>query len=182
MAVFAVLTIGFFANAVPAFVSEVLRIRVLPFPLDCGRRFFGRRIFGNHKTFGGALFAIYAAGVFAENLHGIELRYGIPFGAVDALGEAWGPAMFRAFMLGVGVVAGDLAGSLVKRRIGLADGRQAYLLDWGDWIVGALVAAMLIGITLPSWPIVLSIAGGFLVLAAVCDTGARRLGIRRSST
>lgn len=180
MAIAAVLMIAFIANAAPAFVFETLRLRPLALSLDGGRRLFGRRVFGSHKTLGGAILALYAAGIAAENLYSIELRYGIPFGAVDAFGEAWGPAMFRAFALGVGVVGGDLVGSFVKRRIGLGEGQQGYVLDWGDWIAGALVAAALSGIAFPSWPVVGGVAFGFLMLQAVCDFAARRLGVRRS--
>jgi hypothetical protein len=114
------------ANATPALIGLLVRMlpgdRRMP-PLDGGRCLAdGRRVLGPSKTWPGLGAALAAASVCAV-----------------LLGWPW------TLGLGVGAAAmtGDLAASLIKRRLGLESGTAAPLLDE---VPESLLPALLVGL------------------------------------
>lgn len=128
-------------------------------PLDQNIRFIdGRRLLGKGKTAKGFAFAVLV-GTFT--------------GAV--LGYIGGDIYARtllAFVLSFGAMAGDSAGSFIKRRFDVKPGQAAPLLDQWDFVLSALFFhwAFLpwIAIPLPSGTGILAI----LVLTALLHVGA----------
>jgi CDP-2,3-bis-(O-geranylgeranyl)-sn-glycerol synthase len=89
-------------------------------PLDMGRRFIdGRRILGEGKTIRG-----FGCGLIA----------GSTIGALQ--GVPW-----LGFLLALGALLGDLAGSFIKRRLGISRGEAVPGLDQLYFVVGALLLA-----------------------------------------
>ncbi len=119
------------ANMAPVFAS---RINFLDYPADFGFKIYGKRIFGEHKTFRGFFFGILAsiAVVFLQYiLYNFEFfRYLslIDFDSVNFL--AFG------FLTGFGVLFGDLIGSFVKRRFDFKPGKSLFFLDQTNSIIG----------------------------------------------
>ncbi|MFB6304459.1 MAG: CDP-2,3-bis-(O-geranylgeranyl)-sn-glycerol synthase [Haloferacaceae archaeon] len=112
-------------------------------PIDGGRTWRGRRLLGDGKTWRGT-----AAGVTAGVALALLLDAGR--GAVSAaLGVAL-PAfpLPAAVGLAVGAMAGDVAASFLKRRLGRARGAAVPLLDQLDFVAGALACAALLA---PAW-------------------------------
>jgi CDP-diglyceride synthetase len=127
----------------------VLKLDLLPrlrrSPMDFGNTFRGRRLFGDNKTWRGALVTIgtttlaawLLARVSACCWHLPELT---PFASAHPL--AWG------LLLGTGYIAGELPNSFAKRQIGIAPGasgqgfpgRVFWVVDQIDSLVGMLVA------------------------------------------
>ncbi len=104
------------ANGVPVLVSRLVRRR---HPIDMGRVFRdGRRVFGEGKTWEGLVCAV-ACGTLS--------------GAVLD-----GHSLYGAFVLSLGAMLGDLAGSFVKRRLGIERGGRAPLLDELGFVVASL--------------------------------------------
>lgn len=108
-------------------------------PIDGGRTHNGRRLLGDGKTWrgtaGGTLSGIAVA--LALNVVGPLLPGPLPTfpaGAVVAL-----PA---------GAMGGDIAASLIKRRIGRERGAATPGLDQLDFVVGALITT---AVVVPSW-------------------------------
>lgn len=105
-------------------------------PLDFGRTFVdGRRILGDGVTIRGSTLGVLsglAAGVFMAYL---ENLFGTP-----QLQEK----LLLAFLLSFGAIAGDAAGSFIKRRLGFERGAPAPLLDQLNFVVGGLVFASLV--------------------------------------
>jgi CDP-diglyceride synthetase len=102
--------------------APVLALDLLPSlkrPLDGGRSFRGTRVFGDNKTWRGAI--VMTAGVLAATL--ILSRWDWYWSKLPGEIESAGPVVF-GLVLGVAVVAGELPGSFVKRRLGIAPGRQ----------------------------------------------------------
>ena len=101
-------------------------------PLDRGIRLWdGRRLFGGGKTVRGTL-----AGLLCGMLYQIGLNL--------ALQRQLDAGLLLAFFLSFGAVSGDLAGSFIKRRIGIESGESAPLLDQLDFAIGALFLATLV--------------------------------------
>ncbi|MBI3412626.1 MAG: CDP-2,3-bis-(O-geranylgeranyl)-sn-glycerol synthase [Candidatus Aenigmarchaeota archaeon] len=96
----------------------------------------GRPIFGGGKTFEGfflGVFAGTAAGFLqnsAQNLYGLQVS-----AAINPL---------SAGIIAFGALIGDLAGSFIKRRLGLKRGAPVPVLDQLDFVAGAIFFASLI--------------------------------------
>ena len=106
-------------------------------PVDLGRNLKRHRIFGPGKTFKGAFVGILAGTIVgaAETLLAPSINaYAANFGVVF-------PTMtfFVGFMIALGAVVGDMAGSFLKRRLNLERGAKVPLLDQLDFVIGAIV-------------------------------------------
>lgn len=120
---------SYFANSVPVVLGGGL-------PIDRGKSHSDRRrIFGNGKTVRG-----FFAGIFAAIL----------VGAVEALalsGTSWdifgtSPTyVYAGFLLGLGTMIGDLVGSFIKRRQGVAQGKPSFLMDQLLFLAFAILLA-----------------------------------------
>ena len=152
----------------PVLHSPVLALDLFPSlkrPLDGGRSWRGARIFGDNKTWRGALFM--TSGVLLATLALWQWpwwRGRLPGDVRDA-----GPLLVGV-LLGLGTVLGELPNSFLKRRIGLAPGQQRRsvsgvlltVLDQGDVVLGILV--LLAPVWLMSVP---QLIAAFVVVAAV---------------
>jgi CDP-diglyceride synthetase len=158
---------------VPVLGAAVLHAPVLTFdlfqslkrPLDLGAKFRGRRLFGDNKTWRGALF-MTAGVVFAVALLSLWPWYWhkLPDGIQDA-----GPWVY-GLLLGVSVVVGELPNSFLKRRLGIAPGAQRRtitgvlltLYDQGDFVLVVWVVLLPIWVMSPVQALVV-----FLVVSAL---------------
>jgi CDP-2,3-bis-(O-geranylgeranyl)-sn-glycerol synthase len=148
--------------------APVLRfdlLRGLKHPIDGGRTFRGRRVFGDNKTWRGALVMLSGAIIATVLLSEIRAYWTL----LPMPIQLAGPWRF-GLLLGAGAVLGELPNSFVKRQLGVAPGGRASSLrgvllaiyDQGDFV--PVVWAMLT----PIWIIPPAHAAlAFLVLVAV---------------
>lgn len=132
----------------------VLRRDLLPglraMPMDGGATFRGRRVFGDNKTWRGALVTITSTAITALLLAAINdafLHWSVlvPFAQQQPL--AWGA------LLGTGYIIGELPNSFIKRQLDIAPGamgkgatgRFFWVMDQLDSLAGMLL------IVLPIW-------------------------------
>ena len=131
-------------------------------PLDGGRTWRGARLFGDNKTWRGALFM--TTGVWLATIGLWQWpwwRGQLPAEVRDA-----GPVLV-GLLLGLGTVLGELPNSLLKRQLGVAPGTQRRtaaglaltVLDQGDFVIGIWV------LLLPVW--VMSVPQALLAFAVV---------------
>ncbi len=121
---------AYFANSGATLARGKLR-------MDFSRNFFdGRPIFGGGKTFEGFSFGVALGAltgffqILLQNFYGANFYF-----QMSPLSGA---------LLGFGALSGDLAGSFVKRRLGLKRGSPALLLDQLDFVAGAIFFASMI--------------------------------------
>jgi CDP-2,3-bis-(O-geranylgeranyl)-sn-glycerol synthase len=93
-------------------------------PIDFGKKFMGKPLFGKHKTIKGT-FSGLAAGIL------ISLAESLLFNNLLATGIA----------LSVGTMLGDLLGSFIKRRMELKEGHSVFLMDQYLFLAVALLLA-----------------------------------------
>jgi CDP-diglyceride synthetase len=131
--------------------APVLRWNLAPGlnrPLDLGVRFRGRRVFGDNKTWRGAI--VMFSGTLVATLLLTRwpwFRHRLPDDVRDA------PPLLYGALLGAGVVLGELPNSFMKRRLGIDPGarRRSFpgmaiaVLDQGDFVLGSWV------LLLPIW-------------------------------
>src|SRR2546423_10622231 len=107
-------------------------------PIDGGRTLRGRRLFGDNKTWRGAL--VMGGGVFAATLS--LTRYAWYRERLPAPVREMSPRLLGV-LLAAGTVAGELPNSLMKRQLDVAPGAQRgsaagialSLLDQGDFVL-----------------------------------------------
>ena len=101
--------------------------------MDFGRNFIdGKRVFGNNKTFRGFFFG-WAVGF------GVGLVEGLVFGFDNY------PVLFSV-LIPLGALLGDLTGAFIKRRLNIAPGGLLPVVDQIDFVAGAVVFALPLGL------------------------------------
>lgn len=137
--------------------------RPLAIPLDAGRTWRGRRVFGENKTWKGFAVMVPAVGTAF-----VALAFGLGLGAADARG-LWPLSLTGYFLLGcwsgLGYMLLELPNSFVKRQLDILPGsppRQplaraiCFFVDQADSVVGALLALIVfVPVPLLTWVIIL---------------------------
>lgn len=132
-------------------------------PLDQGKNFIdGKRIIGNGVTIKGFIIGTML-GTILGIIQGLLIGnfiYGLILG----------------FLLSFGALVGDAIGSFIKRRLNIAQGRPAPILDQLDFLFGALLfASVYIHIT---WMTILITAVITFIVHIVSNIIAYILGIK----
>jgi len=110
------------ANAVPVLAGGGLA-------MDFGKNFFdGKRVFGNNKTFRGFFFG---------------LAVGVAIGSVECM--LFGYPLLFILLTPLGALLGDLTAAFMKRRLGIAPGGMFPIVDQVDFVVGAIVFTLPLG-------------------------------------
>jgi CDP-2,3-bis-(O-geranylgeranyl)-sn-glycerol synthase len=114
-------------------------------PLDFGRSWRGKRIFGDGKTWRGLVGGVLVGGLMGM----VQLLVAAQVDPVGGLGFGSFPANAAlVFVLALGSMLGDAGGAFIKRRLGLTRGAKAPGLDQYNFVAGAFVLSI---IFFPSW-------------------------------
>lgn len=97
-------------------------------PIDFGKTFRGKALFGKHKTIRGFVF-----GMLSGVLIGALLSLALPF--MFIIGIA----------LSLGTLLGDMFGSFIKRQMGHKEGKDVFLMDQYLFLIFALLFAFPFG-------------------------------------
>jgi CDP-2,3-bis-(O-geranylgeranyl)-sn-glycerol synthase len=102
-------------------------------PMDRGKEWRGRPIFGKGKTWRGFIGGSLIGWIVGIIMVAIYSPYGN------------GPsALLPPFTLSLGALLGDLGGSFIKRRIGIERGEPAPVLDQLDFVAGSLLFTLIL--------------------------------------
>lgn len=164
------------ANGLPPILARLPLIRDWNLPLDFGRSWRGKRLFGEHKTWRGLL-----GGTAAGALIGILTYYiqpdSMPLQAgADVLGSVAGMAVLGS-LLGFGALTGDALESALKRQWNKAAGTSWFPFDQLDYIFGGLAASLLVVRLEPAAYLVITISW-FLIHPAASYL-AYRVGLKK---
>ncbi len=92
-------------------------------PLDLNRKIAGKQIFGKHKTIKGLV-----AGISS----------GIIIGFAESLVPGYGFMLVIGILEAFGTHFGDLLGSFIKRRRGVAEGKRSLIMDQYLFLIFAI--------------------------------------------
>ena len=137
-------------------------------PIDLGRKLKdGMPIFGNGKTFRGAI-----AGIFFGTLSGflISIFY-------DYTSAVYSNYVLLGFLLSIGAIIGDLVASFFKRRNAIKRGSPVLLLDQLDFVFGGLVFGSIVYV--PNFYEIFVICVVTLVMHKLSNYVAYRLKIKK---
>jgi len=110
-------------------------------PIDLKRNWIDKnRIFGDGKTIEGFSFGLFAGFLIGSleaylypDLNAYAMQYGVQLPFIS---------FFIGFMIALGALCGDLAGSFLKRRFKLKRGADVPLLDQWNFIIGAVLFSL----------------------------------------
>lgn len=136
------------ANGAPVLAAVLPKLRDLNAPLDAGKSWRGKRIFGEHKTWRGLAVGVFAA-TAATTLQWLLAQIPSVNSYFAPLNYAHAPFLLMGILFGVGVIAGDAIESFFKRQAGIKPGHSWFPFDQIDYIIGgALAVAPIMRLTL----------------------------------
>lgn len=136
------------ANAAPVFANKIPYINKHNQPLDFGKSFRGKRIFGDHKTFRGLIAGIVMAVIvlvlqkylYTESSWIQTISQPVDYRHIHTLG--------LGMLFAIGALGFDAIKSFFKRQIGVQPGSTWFPFDQIDYIIGGLLLSSLV-VTLP---------------------------------
>lgn len=126
------------ANMSPVFANKIPLLNRWKTPLDFGKYYKGKRIFGDNKTWRGLITGSLAAGLFSLTLSSLAS------GFIDV------PVQFRlswflfGAWIGLGALIGDAIESFFKRQRGVPSGHSWFPWDQIDYVLGAILFSLVI--------------------------------------
>lgn len=130
------------ANVAPILAAKASMMTNLAVPLDGGKYWRGKRIFGDNKTWRGMVAGIVAAIL----IFGLQqwLIYEYPtmtsyFTGIDYLAL---PTILMGILFALGALGGDAIESFFKRQRGIDAGRAWVPFDQLDYVIGSILLTM----------------------------------------
>ena len=120
---------GVIANILPPLIKK---INFLNYPLDANKKWHNKRILGPNKTWRGLVFGTVGAMLIIQ----IQPYF---FKSIHIINYEQYNLVLLGLAIGLGVLLGDVIGSFLKRRINIAPGKPAPVLDQTDALIGALL-------------------------------------------
>jgi len=133
-------------------------------PIDGGRKFRGQPLFGEGKTWEGLIFGTFLGGLIGL-VEMLAYPY-LPFSLSPEPLNIIPMTPILGLLLGFGALAGDIAGSFIKRRLRISRGKHAPLLDQEDFLIGALLLSLLLVSLEIEWVILLAVITPVLHITA----------------
>jgi len=131
------------ANTVPVFAARIKSLDRLGKPLDGGKTYRGKRIFGANKTYRGLLAAIIT-GVFIAMIQMFVFSSNSWVAAiVDRIDYGSFSILLLGGLLGTGAIIGDALKSFFKRQIGVDSGKSWFPFDQIDYVIGGILFSLL---------------------------------------
>ncbi len=130
------------ANMMPIFAARVPRLQRFDAPMDFGKSFRGKRIFGSHKTWRG-LAAGVIFGTVALYLQQLLVAHsGWLQTWTSQVNYSQLPTLVLGPLFAVGALGGDAIESFFKRQANIAPGHGWFPFDQTDYIIGACIASV----------------------------------------
>lgn len=149
---------GGLANMAPVFAAKGNWFKTLAKPIDGGRSFRGKRIFGDHKTYRGFYvgFLFAAATALVQLVLYLEYEGVREFSLVEYTAQNF---LIIAGSMTLGALGGDAIKSFFKRQAGIKPGHSWIPFDQMDSMVGMLVVETLfVDTSLTNWLVALLFA------------------------
>ena len=125
------------ANMTPVIANKIPLLNQWKTPLDFGKSYKGKRVFGTNKTWRGLVTGAVIAGLTAVFIQWLFIDR---FAIANSLstGFSWQSFAFGAW-IGTGALIGDAVESFFKRQKGVPSGESWFPFDQTDYIIGGLL-------------------------------------------
>ncbi len=126
------------ANMTPVFMSKAPGLRHWQAPLDFGKSYRGRRVFGPNKTWRGLLVGMGAATALLFLQHVLSMHHQDTLFVHNQLDYQHLGYWLLGPLIGLGTLGGDAIESFFKRQRGIMAGQKWLPFDQIDSIVGVI--------------------------------------------
>lgn len=126
---------AYFANMAPTFAKKAGILKFLAKPIDFGKKFKAKDIFGSHKTWRGIVSGVIM-GILIILLQRILWQFPF-FQKISFFNYQEINVFLLGFLLSSGALLGDLISSFFKRRKGILPGRPWIPFDQISFVIGA---------------------------------------------
>lgn len=131
------------ANSAPVFANKIPLLKRLGMPVDGGKSFRGKRIFGEHKTVRGFLVGVLSGFIVAVVQMLLYTNFSWIREISNTIDYSQPIVLIMGACLGFGALAGDAVKSFFKRQVGIKSGQSWFPFDQLDYIVGGLLLSSL---------------------------------------
>lgn len=130
------------ANMIPIPVAAIPQLKRFDYPIDCGKTWRGKRVFGGHKTWRGLVAGIVFSTITLAVQQLLVAHSGWLRDWTSRVDYAQLPVLLLGPLFALGALGGDAVESFFKRQIGIAPGRGWFPFDQIDFIIGAAIASV----------------------------------------
>lgn len=130
------------ANMAPIFAAHIPALKRYNFPVDFGKSFRGRRIFGDHKTWRGFAAGIVTATLILALQQVLVGQFAWAAWLANGLDYDDLPTLLVGPLFAIGALGGDAVKSFFKRQFGVRPGGTWIPFDQIDYIVGGALAVL----------------------------------------
>jgi CDP-2,3-bis-(O-geranylgeranyl)-sn-glycerol synthase len=127
------------ANMIPILVAKMPGLRRFDAPIDGGRTYKGKRIFGAHKTWRGLATGIIMATLILWLQQWAIAHVALLQDLTDQVNYAHLSILIVGPLFGLGALGGDAIESFFKRQRGVAPGNGWFPFDQTDYIIGGAI-------------------------------------------
>ncbi len=136
--------------ALPVIIAAILHmvivkfdfLKFLKYPIDHNRKWRGKRVFGNNKTYRGLVVMILFSIIFTF-LYKLLLDNSPNFASYNLLNFKNFNFVFYGFLYGFGYIIAELPNSFIKRQIGSEEGKSESIImilaDQLDSVIGIML-------------------------------------------
>ncbi len=128
---------AYFANMTPPIAKKLGVLKSLAKPIDFDKKFFGKPIFGSHKTWRGAILAFFV-GFLTALIQGFLFNFEL-FKKISIIDYSRINIFLFAILISLGEIFGDLFFAFVKRRINLKPGAPFIPFDQTNYVFGCFL-------------------------------------------
>jgi len=128
---------AYFTNMTPPLIKKAGGFNFLDRPVDFNKKFFGKPIFGSHKTWRGVTLGIIV-GILVVKLQAWLYRF--PLIKEISFFDYYKINFFLfGFLISFGAIFGDLFFAFIKRRLNLPPGTPFLPFDQTNYVIGAAI-------------------------------------------
>jgi CDP-2,3-bis-(O-geranylgeranyl)-sn-glycerol synthase len=127
------------ANTMPVFAAKIPWLSKFDQPLDFHKTFRGKRIFGDHKTWRGLIFAFFATIPLIVLQTYLYRNYDF-IRDISFIDYTQINSVLLAFLFTIGALGGDAIKSFFKRQLDVPPGETWFPFDQLDYVIGGLIA------------------------------------------
>jgi CDP-2,3-bis-(O-geranylgeranyl)-sn-glycerol synthase len=130
------------ANMMPIPISKIPALRKYDAPIDMGKTFRGKRVFGAHKTWRGLIVGIIAATLMLWLQQFLVAQFDWFDSFAKQVDYQSLPTLIMGPLFAIGALGGDAIESFFKRQLNIAPGQGWFPFDQTDYIIGGAIATM----------------------------------------
>jgi CDP-2,3-bis-(O-geranylgeranyl)-sn-glycerol synthase len=128
---------AYFANMTPPIFMKLDKLKSLAKPVDFGKEFMGKPIFGSHKTWRGIITGIMV-GTLLALLQGFLYQFSF-FQSISFFDYQKINILYFGFLMALSTMIGDLTFAFIKRRLNLKPGAKFIPFDQTNYVLANAV-------------------------------------------